>query len=530
MSEESQSVQNNPVRKQLTDTITYFVAATIISDKQFPRKGYLPRPSAPPLRSQGHYVLLDYRLLVRIIWQVIDEIKMSAKKIYKRIPIRSIVMGGIVAVILFIFSVANQAEISGALFLALIGGAIGVFLSLQNARFKLLLKEVAAIRAKVIKKLIAGDWSPVQSGEMVEKIEKELGKIEIGDGVLGGDQIPILVISRDQHPFPGYGHLQAENVFVCRPQKTTSVNSTPDDGFETIQNNIVSAVSKFPVGDMSCGDILVVHGGSLPIDSVWLNENKSPKLWLDRRVLEKFSTIDERVSVRRFFAVQTLFSEYGTVATFFIRPFMAGNSLCCQVAFSTIGPLINGVEYFQKKLLKYEQEEKNGFNIKPPVQKRKNKDVSPSTKLIQDVRRLAELGDDFQSRLINYQEIKELDPLYEEDDKEYKKEFKQLVEKSTVWLGQLIITPNWRETYSMTFTNDFFGKTEELASVRTLYDQISRTILDTFELLGYDISDYRDDEGNYSIHAEKIEQLVVGEKIQIADKKEEGQADTRQSQ
>ena len=54
-----------------------------------------------------------------------------------------------------------------------------------------------------------------------------------------------------------------------------------------------------------------------------------------------------------------------------------------------------------------------------------------------------------------------------------------------------------------------------MASVRNLYDQVSRAVLDTLDTLGFDITDYRDSEGKYSINADKIDQLVVGEKIHI---------------
>ncbi|MBP8047973.1 MAG: hypothetical protein KAY64_04450, partial [Anaerolineales bacterium] len=52
-------------------------------------------------------------------------------------------------------------------------------------------------------------------------------------------------------------------------------------------------------------------------------------------------------------------------------------------------------------------------------------------------------------------------------------------------------------------------------SIKTLYQQISRTILDTFDSMGFDITDYRDREGKYSINAEKIDRLIIGEEIKI---------------
>ncbi|NEO85100.1 MAG: hypothetical protein F6J87_12750 [Spirulina sp. SIO3F2] len=65
----------------------------------------------------------------------------------------------------------------------------------------------------------------------------------------------------------------------------------------------------------------------------------------------------------------------------------------------------------------------------------------------------------------------------------------------------------------MTFTSDFFGRPESIASVSILYSLISKAVIDSLEDLGFDVSDYKDKEGNYTINAEKIDQLIVGETI-----------------
>jgi hypothetical protein len=522
MNTQTQSTSQKTVREQVTQTITYQIAATIISDSEFPKMGILPTPSPAPLRALGHYVSLDYILLMKIIWHVIDEIKDAGAKIYQTIPPKSWVPIVISGILTILFTVASESP--GTLFMGIVVTMIVAGISISNARYRLFLREVATIRIQSMKKLLADDWSHTAfTGYVGAKIEEELSKREIGDGTLGGEKIPVLVITHDDHPFPGYGHLQAESQFVCRPKDKgpKSRNESMDDKFKTIQDCIMSAVTNFPTAEMSCGEVLVLHGNTLAIDSAWLNDEKAPRLWLDKKVLDKCTSIDERVSVRRYFAVQLIFKDYGTVATFFVRPFMAGNSLCSQVALTTIGPHNRGSDFFQKRFLKYQEEEKKGFLPRPQVRgnTQKNKDLSESTRLIKAVKEYAEVGAIFQSTLINYATIKKLDPLELEADKEYQKEFKELVGKSTSWLGWLIDPLNWREGYSMTFTDDFFGKTEGRAAVSTLYDQICRSMLDTIDSLGYDISNYRDSEGNYSIHAERIEQLVVGEQIHVAERK-----------
>jgi len=69
------------------------------------------------------------------------------------------------------------------------------------------------------------------------------------------------------------------------------------------------------------------------------------------------------------------------------------------------------------------------------------------------------------------------------------------------------------------FTSDFFGNTESRALLRTLFDRITRQALSTMKELQYDISDYQDDNGRFTINADKIEQLVMGEKVYVDPKK-----------
>ncbi|MGE5183624.1 MAG: hypothetical protein ACM31C_16245 [Acidobacteriota bacterium] len=92
----------------------------------------------------------------------------------------------------------------------------------------------------------------------------------------------------------------------------------------------------------------------------------------------------------------------------------------------------------------------------------------------------------------------------------------ELAEETDGWVGRYTVFPNYREGASLTVTRDFFGSAECRAAVRSIYDRISRSLLTELEQLGFDISAYRDDKGRWSINTDKIEQLVVGERITIA--------------
>ncbi len=54
-----------------------------------------------------------------------------------------------------------------------------------------------------------------------------------------------------------------------------------------------------------------------------------------------------------------------------------------------------------------------------------------------------------------------------------------------------------------------------------MYVQLSKVILNGLESLGYDISEYKTEEGRYTINAEKIDQIVMGERVNMTEKQKE---------
>ena len=93
------------------------------------------------------------------------------------------------------------------------------------------------------------------------------------------------------------------------------------------------------------------------------------------------------------------------------------------------------------------------------------------------------------------------------------KQVERISKNSEFWPGIYTTLLNLREWHSVTFTTDFFGGAESRALLKTLYDRICRSALNRMKELGFDISDYRDESGRYSIQADSIEQLVVGEQV-----------------
>ncbi|HMX75539.1 MAG TPA: hypothetical protein PKE35_14900 [Anaerolineales bacterium] len=504
----------NQLRQNVTKHLTYHIAASIISKCDFPLIESLPKPFAPPFNSLGHYVLFDYKLLVKIIWQVIGEIKSSSYKVYKSILQKSLGFGALTAVSAFLLlGPTSQPEI---LILALLTGGLVFFIYKSYGSLKILPKTVSDIRARAIAQLVAGNWTAKPDPNIDRKIENEFKLKEIGDGIIGGKKIPIIVITNSLHPFPGYGWLQAQNVFVCKPKEQTTPSGSIHEIIEKVQENIHGKIAEFPLKEVHCGNLIAIHGDSLFMDSAWLNKDKSPHLWADMHTLKNLNSIDSRASARCYFVIQSFFPEHDTVANFFVRPFMAGNSISCQIALTTIGPLIHRNDYFQERLLQHRREQEDApisaTALPTPLLEFQNS--AQKTNLLKQ--RIKQSSQKFRSNKMHYAEIEKLNPIETEDEqKNFSKELKELMEVTTTWPGRLTPLENWRESYSLTFTNDFFGSTEALASIKTLYQQISRTILDTFDSMGFDITDYRDREGKYSINAEKIDRLIIGQEIKI---------------
>ena len=508
------------IREEMTRSFTYHLAALYIISANFPKKGALPSLVPPPFTNFGHQVLLDYRLLLKIVWQVVDEIQLKLSSMPKRKPIW-IVWGFIVGLLVFtLLAGASGARDSGSILLFSIFLGFMVW-SIGGNNSKEQKKAVADIRARAVEQLLNGEFQLWSKASQYKIDNLKL----VGDGALNSNRSPVLIVLNNQRPFPGYGRLQAENTFTCRPPKDESEESTPptiEEIRSLVSKRVANAISRNEQQNVDFGEVVVVHGNSLCIDSPWLDSDKAPPLWLDRNLLANVELIDKRASVRTYLAAQVLLPQYMTTAVFFIRPFIASGSASCQIAVATLGPLAYGTDYLNRRLLRHRMEEDEAikkFANEARNTSTKKDEPSLATQQLRVLRALGQIDQNFQADL-NLLEIEKLS-LYDKDrDDDYSEQLKKVVEESVMWPGYLTAVENLREANSLTFTNDFFGKTEAISSVKTLYDRIARAVLDSFDTLGFDISDYRDSEGNYSINAEKIDQLVLGERIQITQTEE----------
>jgi hypothetical protein len=66
---------------------------------------------------------------------------------------------------------------------------------------------------------------------------------------------------------------------------------------------------------------------------------------------------------------------------------------------------------------------------------------------------------------------------------------------------------------SLAMAIDHFGASEVRATLQAVYETLLNGILDELKSQGFDIAAYRDRDGRLNIQAEKIEQIVVGERV-----------------
>jgi len=206
--------------------------------------------------------------------------------------------------------------------------------------------------------------------------------------------------------------------------------------------------------------------------------------------------------------------------------FPAANAVAFQIAVATLGPTMFGLRDIVARVLKYRVDRVRlpWFAQTPPWLA----NTLRSTLTLAERDDLASLRranaanqavPTFQGKF-DLHDLVELDPRAEVMRDPYgasEQLAARIASESSAWPGRLILQPeNLREHRSHWMTTDFFGHQEALALVRTIYDQVTRAVLETFDQSGYDISDYRDRDGRFTIHADQIGQLVVGEQVNMS--------------
>jgi hypothetical protein len=526
-------------RQVITDDLTRLIAAVTLAHEDFPLERDLPRVAPVPYNHLGHQVLLDYHKLTAILWGTVHEIQEAIRNspLYTLAPILGFVVALAVAGLGVAVFAAHTAE--PAAYLIVLGAAVVIGLGTYRA-LRISPEKIAAdVRARNLRLLLAGKVPPC-AAELETTVAKGKKLALWGDGNLERDGCPVLVMLSDDHPFPGFGRHQGRQLFVCRPDDEKGPPGLSNEALhEAISEALVAMIRSSGIPCVSSGQVVLIDGHTLRKDSRWLG--LAPPLFLppDRaarpgrpeRPAELLSEVersnvspatarefDKRASVRAYTAIQALVPEYLMCVTFFVRTFQAGNSAACEVNVSTLGPPARDWDYIRDRLRVHDREQGPGrdSSLDPGAV---GAHVSSLGSRLHIARWLLENPSAVFTSQARRTDILELGPFDEEALDHEAKQAERIAATGSVWPGIFTALDNWREQHSITFTTDFFGNTESQAVLKTLHDRICRSALSRLKELGFDISDYQDESGKFSINADSIEHLVVGERVYLEKKK-----------
>ncbi len=524
--------------ERVAEEVTRLIAAVALADEGFPDSAQLPRLAPIPHNHLGHNVLLDYKTLAAILWGTIEDIqKTIAKNPWNVLaPVLGFLAGALALAAAFPFI---------KFYAILVGFVLGMVV------FQALLPDIeqiiADIRARNMQLLLAGNLPPSATA-FLHKLSRPLA--EWGDGALGEKNCPVLVITDDNQPFPGYGRHQARQLFVCRPDDEKELPAVSPESLEAaVRATLLEMGASSGIACVSSGRVVLMDGRSLRKTSPWLRQSAAskhpllamvrgpdrplpgeggPPLFIDADDMSRVQEIDPEASVRVYTCVQALVPEYLMCVTFFIRTFLSGNSASCEVCVSTLGPPRGDWNYIRGRLSLYERQKKKSAGNSKIDREQLQKASALGLRLLRIRLILENTSDTFKSKQ-KHGEVHKLDPFDQEAREHEQKEIKQIAENKEMWAGIFTEQINWREWNSLTFTTDFFGNPESRAVVQTLYDRICRSALLRLKDLGFDISDYKDDKGKFSLRADKIEQLVVGERVYMEKNAEKNSAKPKET-
>ena len=525
---------------RMSSQITYLLAASIIAGIDFPCRRTLPRPLPQAFCNFGHQLLMDYGLLVKIVWQVAESIRQVAGQLkdkYAEIRRKLRVLIAVILVIAILLEYLSEVSdsfiaISWILIAVFVLAYIGWLEGAENYSLIAYLARVAGVeepyKAKIAEIRADAIQNLLNSQFNFNGSDVSVPFSMVANGSLGLTVMPVLTILHDEHPFPGFGRLQSDTLFSCRQKVLEETPLPVCDLNDLIAKQIIKKLVPCQSHEITCGHVIVIHGDSIAIDSPWLKEDKSPLLWLPFEELPHVHAIDPDASVRFYFAVQLIFPQQLTAATFFVRLFRAGNSVSFQVAVTTLGPPITTVEWLRRKVRHFKQVAREGTtHSRVAIDREDEIDINKLSSadqeglaILKSANRAENLIGDAGAGL-NFEEIFKIDPSEETKISPLlSKRFDSLVNKCMKWPGfGMKIGYCLRESMSRHFAVDFFGKSESFMAVRSVHSELVRLILDTLEHAGYDISEYRSQDGHWSIKADKIDKLIVGESVHFDESK-----------
>jgi hypothetical protein len=487
----------------MTDEITRMLTASILVDEEFPSEDLLPRVAAIPSNNLGHQLLVDYERAASILWSAANEIRKATDQ--AAWPAALAVGLGILSAALII---ASGSPIWGFI----IGlGVGGVVFGLASPNYG---EAAAKIKARYLKELLTNRL-PEASDHSIEGLPDDQWA-EYGDGILQSDQILLFFARGNDDPFPGLGWLQSRELFVCPAKSEEATPGSDDKQLFSIVLERLERVGK-SLQTSYVGSAIVVDPDTIVPESPWLDANDRPLLRIAPEGGSspvEIAARDPKASVRAYAGLQVLFPQYMTCASVLVRPFLAEGSASFEILIATLGPATVGLGEVRRRLHIHERsggKASESRNDDGDADRRNN----IRTRL-QILRMLDEKRKDYLKSKLDFSDLKYVRAYHADDVKVENEEAGRLRDRMKEWVGRYTAQPNWRERNSLTVTRDFFGTSECRATVRAIYSLVSKGVLNAFDEIGYDISGYRDESGHWTIQADKIENMLVGERITVS--------------
>jgi hypothetical protein len=497
---------------ELREKTTRHLAATAIAHPKFTDAALLPRATPIPFNNIGHLPFVDALLLRRIIWGLVTELRDeqlrfgSVRKTLRLVLTAIVGAGFFVAANLVASSIPPDTE---PFWPGLVVGGIlaGVTWELLSGDFK---KKAAKKKALAVEQLLTGKAPSCEQYCPVSSSDDDL-TFAAGDGMVSEERALVFFMYNASDPFPGLGWHQARELFVCPILDEERASCASSDVLFDIGARVAAAtVAHSGVRTASTGLAVLVDAKTIGTASEWLHEGR-PLLYIPSPTGSRASIEmrDKKASARAYNAVQLILTEYQTCVTVFLRPFRAGTSGAFEIIVLTLGPPLDGIEELHARLHLHKRRVSGGKDSRPA------KRATP-TNIASRLRLLREQyearRDPFEDEAA-YSSLKELYLFDKAASAEERAEAVALGKTMNAWPGFYTREPNWRELWSLSLTNDFFGSTECKAATLSFYDHLSRAMLTALEEQGFDISKYRSATGQWTINADSIANMVVGERI-----------------
>lgn len=486
--------------------VTNLLAAAEILRAGFPDAN-LPKVYGYPFLALGHQVLFDYDRFRRVVWSVAEAVRQELLPV-RRVRLMVSWTGVILALLVFL-AVAAAAEDAPSV--GIIPAIVVLFTSLivSNSLGRQHLRRSFGIRADTADSLIRNDVLPVPLLAFDGISDHEL--LIWGKASIGGRETPVLLSTANDR-FPGFGKTLIEESLVC-PQKEASDGQPATSAeidrkvIQSLENNITSA----GFGGVQSGPTLLVDAGSIQWSSRLLTTDHRPRTSIPTDELQSILKQGCRAECRLYQAIMLTFPEYLTTATIFVRSNIAGHAACCDVSLTLLGPPVMGEAQLRDRLIVLRRAARK-WTSKPTSEKQIEKDKSSMGTL---ARRLAEWKGAPRTEPSPMGLPWKLKPRDRREEEGLSAVCRDILAETDRWVGDWMQLGNPREYQSYILTPDIFGRMDVRAGVRALYLQVSETILKTLEQMGFDVSSYRDEKGNFTISAERIDSLVVGERINV---------------